>query len=201
MARPRTFDTEHALARARDALWAGGIHATSVTELCAATGLTVGSLYKAFEDKPTLVRRALDAYLEIGLAWTAERLDPGGRTADAPLAGIERWLRAVADLAASDAPTRGCFAVQCAAELAGRDAEVRARLVVHDRALRALVAEALRRAARADRWQGNPDAHARTLLALVNGLQLDARKGIDARDAHAVIDVALAGLHASRPPP
>ena len=221
MARPRTFDADDALARARAALWAGGIHATSVAELSAATGLTVGSLYKAFADKPTLVRRALETYLDAGLAWTADRLGratgaeggapgdenpgdrapgDGARTAT-PLAGIETWLRAVAELAASDAPTRGCFAVQCAAELAERDGRVRERLAAHDAALRALVADELRREARAGLWRGDAELHARVLLTLVNGLQLDARKGLEARDAHAVVDAALAGLRAARPPP
>ena len=39
MARPRTFDTDDALARARASSWAGGIRASSVAELDAKRGL------------------------------------------------------------------------------------------------------------------------------------------------------------------
>ena len=190
MPRPRAFDTDAALARVRDALWAGGVHATSIADLCAATGLSAGSLYKAFTDKPTLVLRVLDEYLVAGLAWTEAMLAEG----DGALDGVEAWLRAVADLASADSPQRGCFAVQCASELAERDPAVRARLAEHDARLRALVEGALGRVAAAGRRPGDPLAHARLLLTGVNGLQLDARKGLARADAHAVVDVALAAL-------
>ncbi len=190
MARPRTFDTDHALQCVRDAFWSAGVHATSIGDLSAATGLTVGSLYKAFESKGALLARVLDDYLEHGLRWTTELL--GSR--DAPLDGIEAWLRAVADAASADSPTRGCFAVQCAAELAETDAAVRARLSVHDAALHALVRDRLAAANDGAATWLDPDAFARVLTTLVNGLQLQARKGVSHADAHALVTTTMSLL-------
>ena len=194
MARPRSFDTERALRNVRDAFWSHGIAATSITDLCAASGLTTGSLYKAFTDKPTLVRRVLDDYLVAGAAWTEARL----ASEPAPLDGIAAWLRSVAELAASEAPTRGCFAVQCAAELAEREPDVRARIAQHDERLRTAIAERLRAAGERGEFDGDPGVHARVLLTLVNGLQLEARKGVTSAEAHAVVDAALAMLRTAR---
>ena len=194
MPRPRSFDTERALDDVRDAFWSRGVSATSITDLCTATGLTTGSLYKAFVDKPTLVRRVLDDYLAAGAAWTEARL----ASEPAPLDGIAAWLREVAELAASDAPTRGCFAVQCAAELAEREPDVRERLVAHDERLRAAIVERLEAALERGEFDGNPTVHARVLLTLVNGLQLEARKGVTSAEANAVVDAALAMLRTAR---
>ena len=190
MARPRSFDTDLALLNVRDAFWAQGIEATSISDLCRATGLSTGSLYKAFVDKPTLVRRVLEDYLVAGLAWIESVLD----SRPAPLDGIALWLHAIADMAASDTPTRGCFAVQCAAELAEREPDVRGRIAEHDAKLEALIASRLLAARARGDTTVDPDRHAKLLLTLVNGLQLEARKGITRRDAHAIVDAALAAL-------
>ena len=186
MARPRSFDTDRALARVRDAFWAGGVRATSIGDLSAATGLTAGSLYKAFESKGALLTRVLDEYLERGLAWTAGLLG----SAPDPLDGVEAWLGAIADAASDDSPTRGCFAVQCAAELAATDPEVRTRLARHDAALLALVRARLAAVPAGP----DPDAWAPLLVTLVNGLQLQARKGIAPDEAHALVATAMAAL-------
>ncbi|MGL9724436.1 TetR/AcrR family transcriptional regulator [Sodalis sp. (in: enterobacteria)] len=61
--RPRQFDTEQALDRAMQVFRAKGFHAASVTDLAAGMGLTVGSIYKAFNDKQTLFLQVFDHYL------------------------------------------------------------------------------------------------------------------------------------------
>ena len=88
--------------------------------------------------------------------------------------------------------------MQCASELAEREPDVRERIVAHDGRLRAAVAAHLRRAGAAGDFHGDPDVHARTLLTLVNGLQLESRKGVTRTEADAVVDVALAMLKAAR---
>lgn len=61
--RPRSFDTDEVLARARDAFWRYGYAGTSMDQLSAATGLHKPSLYGAFGDKKKLYLAALDNYL------------------------------------------------------------------------------------------------------------------------------------------
>jgi AcrR family transcriptional regulator len=61
--RPRSFDTDEVLGRARDTFWRHGFAGTSMDQLSAATGLHKPSLYGAFGDKKKLYLAALDNYL------------------------------------------------------------------------------------------------------------------------------------------
>src|ERR1044072_6108285 len=61
--RPRSFDTDEVLGRARVILCRHGFAGTSMDQLSAATGLHKPSLYGAFGDKKKLFLAALDNYL------------------------------------------------------------------------------------------------------------------------------------------
>lgn len=190
MARPRQFDEDVVVDSAREAFWSRGVHATSIGDLSEATGLSVGSLYKAFGSKGELCARTLDSYLEGGLA----RIEAILTGAESPVAGLQEWLGWVAERASSDGPTRGCYAVVCASELAATDASVRRRLVAHDERLRALVAATIAAANEAGELSGDPSRGARLLCTTVNGVQLDGRKGISLDDARATLALALDAL-------
>lgn len=190
MARPREFDEDRALEAARDAFWSGGVVDTSITDLSAATGLSVGSIYKAFGSKEALCHRTLDTYLLDGLDATRSVIGE----ADSRLAGIEAWLEISAQQAARTDPTRGCYAVNCAVELADSDPAARSRLQRHDRALRSVVQDALADARRLGELCADPGAGALLLCTTVNGLQVEARKGITLAEARAIVALALHAL-------
>jgi len=190
MGRPRTFDEDVVVDAAREAFWSRGVHATSIADLSGATGLSVGSLYKAFGSKGELCARTLDSYLEAGLA----RVEAILTGAASPVTGLKEWLEWIAERASSTGPTRGCYAVVCASELAATDASVRRRLVAHDHRLRALVAAAIEAANRCGELSGDPQRGARLLCTTVNGVQLDGRKGISRDDARATLMLALDAL-------
>jgi TetR/AcrR family transcriptional repressor of nem operon len=61
--RPREFNIDDALDKAIDLFRTKGFHATSITDLSKAMNLTVGSIYKAFGDKPNLFNQAFNRYL------------------------------------------------------------------------------------------------------------------------------------------
>ncbi|MBI3517067.1 MAG: TetR/AcrR family transcriptional regulator, partial [Proteobacteria bacterium] len=61
--RPRAYDPEAALAKATAAFWGAGFAATSLDDLCAATGMNRPSLYGAFGDKRALYHHALEHYM------------------------------------------------------------------------------------------------------------------------------------------
>lgn len=190
MGRPREFDEAQVVQKARDAFWSGGVAATSITDLSAATGLSTGSLYKAFGSKAGLTSRTLQDYLELSYEQVRQTLD------DAPsgLAGLRAWLDAAAASASDCGPTRGCYAVVCAVELAERDDEARERLRRHDDRVRAALAGAIRRAVADGDLRVDPAAGARLLLTTVVGLQVDARKGLDRDTARSTLDLALRAL-------
>jgi AcrR family transcriptional regulator len=190
MGRPREFDEAQVVSAARDAFWAGGVAATSIVDLSEATGLSTGSLYKAFGSKAALTERTLEDYLEQSYVHLRTMLDD----AESGLAGLRSWLD-VAVAAASDlGPTRGCYAVVCAVELSERDLHVRERLRRHDARMLALLTAAVRRAVREGDVDVEPEAGARLLHTTVVGLQVDARKGVTAADARSTLDLALRAL-------
>ncbi|MEM9564755.1 MAG: TetR/AcrR family transcriptional regulator [Actinomycetota bacterium] len=190
MARPREFDEEQVIGSAREAFWSNGFHDTSITDLSAATGLSVGSIYKAFGSKADLCARTLDDYLEFGLVTVRELLDQPG----SPVEGIERWLGWIAELASGDGPTRGCYAVALTSELAATDEAIRRRLQRHDDRILGLLADAIRAANASGELRGDPQIGARLLTAAANGVQLEARKGIDRSAADATLRLALDAL-------
>jgi TetR/AcrR family transcriptional repressor of nem operon len=65
MARHREFDASAALDRATEAFWTKGYEATSLDDLCAATGLSRSSLYATFGSKRNLLLLAVDRYAEL----------------------------------------------------------------------------------------------------------------------------------------
>jgi len=64
VARPREFDETDAIRVAGETFWRHGYQATSIKELEEATGLTAGSLYKAYGSKRKLFERCLDQYMK-----------------------------------------------------------------------------------------------------------------------------------------
>jgi AcrR family transcriptional regulator len=166
------------------------VAATSIADLSEATGLSTGSLYKAFGSKAGLTDRTLQDYLEQSYVQAQRLLDE----APSGLAGLRAWLDLAAETASACGPTRGCYAVVCAVELAERDEQARERLRRHDDRLRTLLASAVRRAVSEGELDVDPVAGARLLLTTVIGVQVDARKGVSAETARSTLDLALRAL-------
>jgi TetR/AcrR family transcriptional repressor of nem operon len=124
MARPREFDADVALDRAMEVFWSKGYEATSLDDLCAATGLSRSSLYATFGGKRDLLMRTVDRYVEHRTPDLANILARPGpvRAAFAALAG--QFI----DLIVSGAGRRGCFLGNCAAELPRSDRAALARV-------------------------------------------------------------------------
>ncbi len=190
--RPREFDIDRALEQVMSVFWAHGYEGTSVADLMEATGLQKGSLYKAFTDKHTLFLSALDRYLALGEA-RIESLLRDGPPADA-LAG---WLLdVVVPQCTKRGPTSGCFAINCAVELAPHDPEVRKRVRRHFRRIEAALADTVRRAQEdgAIATDEPADEIAEYLLVLVAGLNADGKAERCAERARRVVERALASV-------
>lgn len=123
--RPRSFDPDEALDKARSVFWNLGYAATSLDDLAAATGLNRPSLYAAFGDKHALYMAALErssreATTALGAALATE----------APLRAILGVIfdRTVEIYRRGDVGQRGCFLVGTAVTQAVDDPAVRALL-------------------------------------------------------------------------
>ena len=117
--RPREFDEDAALEAALDAFWQKGYEATSLADLCAATGLHKGSLYQAFGDKHTLFLRALKHYADREFRETAAV----AFEYESPLDSIRAVVRTVCGHAEEG---KGCMMINSMVELAPHDPDVMA---------------------------------------------------------------------------
>jgi AcrR family transcriptional regulator len=186
--RPREFDVDVALAAALRVFWRNGYEAASMTELTAEMGITKPSLYAAFGNKEALFHKALDLYEREKLAYIAPALQ-------APTArGVaERLLAGALRMQTSNCDPKGCLSVissaTCGAEAAGIKAEVVARRASSEAAL-------IRRFEQAQTDGDLPDgmtpqALARYLFAILQGLALQAGSGATADELAQLVETSM----------
>lgn len=120
--RPRSFDPDEVLDKARAVFWNLGYAATSLDDLAAATGLNRPSLYAAFGDKhalylAALARSAKEATGALGAALTTEL----------PLRVVLAAIfdRTVEIYRRGEAGQRGCFLIGTAVTQAVDDPQAR----------------------------------------------------------------------------
>jgi AcrR family transcriptional regulator len=188
--RPRAYDPDQALARARDAFWDGGYTGTSLEELSEATGMNRPSLYGAFGDKRALYLQIMERYREMGRTAMKEEL-----SYELPLAESLRrvFRRAITIYLAGEHGPRGCFLVNTAATEAVRDSDIRAAFAagLHE------LDEQLEARLRFARERGDlntdiePAALARVLGGVMNSLALRARAGESRAVLEATVEAAV----------
>lgn len=193
MARPRTFDLEQVLDAALEAFWTRGYSATSMADLCTATGLGKGSLYQAFGDKESLYLAALERYLK-GVAAKTEELLAVGET---PLEGLRHWLEQMAHGICSD--NKGCFAVNALVEQGPSDGRACELLCNYKQVGLDRLTDAVRAAQAVGQLDTgrDPVESARFLMTLANGLAVQGRHALAARDGQTVVRLGLESLGAA----
>jgi TetR/AcrR family transcriptional repressor of nem operon len=170
MARPREFDLDTALDRAMETFWSKGYEATSLDDLCGATGLSRSSLYATFGNKRDLLLRSVDRYVELRMPHIAAILAQPMPISDA----FASLARQFIDQIVAGPGRRGCFLGNCAAELPRGDraalARVRQGLASTEATFRAALVRAEARGELAS--SADVDVLARYLTAGFQGLRL-----------------------------
>jgi AcrR family transcriptional regulator len=182
MGRPRKFDTDEALAAARDQFWNHGYAGTSVDDLLAATNLGKGSFYGAFGDKRSLFLRILSDYAAARVAELRELHRRSPRAIDALRMMLRPKVR-----------PRGCLLMNSTFELAPQDADVVAIARETFAAFEQILAASISRAKREGDLPTTTDARqlATTLLAVSQGQECLARTGLSRAGLEGI------GCHAS----
>ena len=194
--RPREFNLDAVLVRAADVFSERGYHGTSINDLAAATGLSAGSLYKAFADKravflATVEHQSLRRGNELSEAIDSEELG---------LSKLRAALMHYAAISCGADGRKGCLVVSTAVELAASDDEI-ARLVKAAFRRREVLLAGLVRQGQAD---GSVDASidvaasARFLLSLMQGLRVVGKSMPTRSEMKAAVDVALRALQPLR---
>ena len=152
------------------AFWAKGFKATSLDDLCEATGLSRSSLYAAFGGKRALLHRSLDRYREQGVARIAAALARPVPVREA----FADFVGELIDRIVAGPGRRGCFIGNCAAELARQDQVTAARVRRSFERIEAMFSDALARARKRGEIAvtADVDSLARFLVAGIQGLRL-----------------------------
>jgi TetR/AcrR family transcriptional repressor of nem operon len=190
VARPRGFDEDTVLERARDRFWSTGFAGTSIDEVAAATGLGKGSLYGAFGDKHQLYLRVFDRYCTEVTEATRRSLSGPDEGA---YARLRAYLRAVADATGRDVGHLGCLLANGTAELAGQDPAVADRARRTFQALEDALVDCIRKAQRAGDIDPAADArrHGRLLLAVLRGIEALGKASTSKQSLRSIAEAAL----------
>ena len=187
--RPRTFDADEVLNKARAVFWNLGYAATSLDDLAAATGLNRPSLYGAFGDKHALYMAALQRSREESVRAMGQAL-----ALDQPLREVLRiiYSSAIRIYRAGDAGQRGCFLVGTAVTQAVDDPASRDLLASFVAESDALVAERFTRSNAELALGIDPEGAAAMAVATLHTLAIRARTGADEPSMQKVADAAIA---------
>lgn len=187
--RPREFDEEAVLTAAMDAFWRQGYEATSLSDLCACTGLHKGSLYQAFGDKHQLFMKSLEHYVDSMMTAVAAAAD----ASSSPLENIRSVLRTAVGNACGD---EGCMMINSLVELAPHDPKVKQALqAVAGREIE-MMTDLVSKAQEAGEIRSDRQPHriARQLMVTLAGLAATIKGFVNPEEAMQTIDDTLDSL-------
>jgi TetR/AcrR family transcriptional repressor of nem operon len=190
--RPREFDTDTVLANASQVFWDHGYHATSIDDLCKATGLLRGSLYGVFGDKHGIMLAALDHYSEGAVARLAQRLSAPVEPEQALRDALLHYARVACALSGR----RSCFITNTTLEMQPDDEVLRARVAAIQRRMATLLAAAVIRAQASGAFNSTLDEKAAGdfLLCVMQGLRVMGRVAHEEEALTGIVDVAMRAL-------
>lgn len=187
--RPREFDLPAVLDSAVRIFRERGYHATSIADLSDVTGLTAGSLYKAFQDKRGLFVAAFDRYVEQRSRDLQRRLDvqPDGREK------IRAMLHFYAESSQGEEGLRGCLVAGSATALSTFEVDVAARVEASLRRIQDLLRALLREGQRDGSIAADISvpAMASVLLAVLQGFRIIGKSGRTAKEMRRAADEAM----------
>lgn len=193
MARSKAFDEAEALQKALDTFWHQGYHATSMQNLVANMGINRASLYDTFGDKHQLFMRALQQYQQQSCQGLRE-LTANEQVA-APVL-IRRILELMITQALADNQRKGCFLVNVTTELAPHDPQAQALVCGNQQFLEDLLTDMLHRGQERGevRSTATPQAQARLLISVLNGMRVMAKTNPDPQILRDVINTVMLAL-------
>lgn len=187
--RPRSFDADEVLDKARAVFWNLGYAATSLDDLTAATGLNRPSLYAAFGNKHALYMAALERSCSEDTAALAAAL-----ATEAPLRAVLTGIfhRTVKTYRQGEQAPRGCFLVGTAVTQAVDDPEARELLAQYVTQTDTLFRARCERDARALTLGLEPAAAGAMASGTLHTLAVRARMGAGEADLKVI---GLAAVH------
>ncbi|HEX7710237.1 MAG TPA: TetR/AcrR family transcriptional regulator [Sphingomonadaceae bacterium] len=187
--RPREFDVDQALAAALRVFWTKGYEAASLTDLTEAMGVTRPSLYAAFGNKEALFKQALDLYEREKLAYVRRALE-----AETAREVAQRLLLGALDNCTAQGEPRGCLGVISSVACASENSSIREYIQARAESARNAIIDRMQAAVAAGDFAVpvEPEAIARYLNAVLQGLSVQAGAGASREELQRIIDTTLA---------
>lgn len=186
--RPRAFNINEALKHALQVFWQKGYEGTSLEDLTKAMNINRSSLYSTFGSKEQLFYKVLDLYYEGPPRLTSEAFnEPSAR------AVVEKLLNVTADSVTNPSTPHGCLTVR-GALACGEEAEpIRQELVSRRKAAEIALRQRLEQARSAGDIpsNSNPAALARYIMAIAQGMSIQAAGGANREELQDVIDSTM----------
>ena len=190
--RPREFDRDEALAKARDLFWSRGYEGVSMADLVEALGLASARIYAAFGSKEALFREAVALYDagEGGFATRALAEEPTARAA------IKRTLREAIETYTRRGRPTGCMVVSAATNCARANEGVREWLSEFRRRRTASLVARLEQAVAEGEFPAETNAQklGEYFSTVLHGLSVQARDGVPRRRLLGMVDLAVGVL-------
>ncbi|AGJ87462.1 TetR/AcrR family transcriptional regulator [Raoultella ornithinolytica] len=190
--RPREFDREHALLKARNLFWRQGYEGTSMSDLVAELGIASARIYKAFGSKEQLFRQAIAHYesQEGGFADRAFAAENNVQEA------IKKMLVDAVRLYSQAELPRGCMVVASAASVSAENDEIKTWLAEHRLQRTQQIIDRLRQAVDNGELPDTTDADSLGdyFAVFLHGLSVQARDGVSEARLLAAVNVALNAL-------
>lgn len=183
---PRTFDRDEAIDIAMRLFWRHGYEGVSLNDLTAAIGVAPPSLYSAFGSKAGLYREALERYFGLrGPVWDIKPTTTLQET-------VETLLHKAIDAVIDPAGERGCMISSGMIQCGPDHAELARELAERRDTMRDMIAATL------GHWLDRDRALslARYLVAVLQGLSVQAYDGASREELRQVSDEVIAGLKA-----
>lgn len=183
---PRSFDRDQAIDIAMRLFWRHGYEGVSLNDLTATIGVAPPSLYSAFGSKAGLYREALERYFGLrGPVWDIEPTTTLHET-------IETLLHKAIDAVIDPAGERGCMISSGMIQCGPDHADLARELAERRNTMREMIAETL------GHWLDRERAIslARYLVAVLQGLSVQAYDGASRQELQQVAGEVMAGLKA-----
>ncbi|MCI1033957.1 TetR/AcrR family transcriptional regulator [Raoultella terrigena] len=190
--RPREFDRELALLKARNLFWRQGYEGTSMSDLVAELGIASARIYKAFGSKEQLFRQAIADY-ENREGGFADRAFAAGNSVRQ---AIETLLMDAVYLYCQPDLPQGCMVVASAASVSADNDDIKTWLAQHRLQRTQQIIDRLRQAVQSGELPAKTDAEGLGdyFAAFLHGLSVQARDGVAQSRLLAAVNVALTAL-------
>ncbi len=195
--RPPAFDRQEVLAKAVKTFWRLGYEGASIADLTAAMGISPQSLYAAFSSKADLYREALSWYQARVGASTARALEEKD-----VVAALSRLLRESARAFTKRGRPRGCMVSTAVLTCAVENEPVARHVSGLRRRRLGMIKARIERGVAEGQLRANtdPEALARFVGAIVQGMSVQARDGASGRVLTAVAEHAISEIARHRGP-